>query len=189
MRVFILIPLKYEITARSRILPQKFTSSQLVRKFPAFYGTRRFITTFASALHLSLSSSRAFQSTPHRSTSWRSILILSSHLRLGLPNGHLSSGLLTKTVYHLSCPPYMLHAPSISFFLIWSPEFCLVRGTALKAPRFVVFSTPLSPRRSWTQISFSAPYSWTPSTYVRPLLWQTKPHTHTKITAFVWHNK
>jgi len=30
-------------------------SFQLVKKFPAFYGTRRFITAFTSARHLSLS--------------------------------------------------------------------------------------------------------------------------------------
>jgi len=32
----------------------KPTCSQLVKKFPAFYGTRRFISAFTSALHLSL---------------------------------------------------------------------------------------------------------------------------------------
>jgi hypothetical protein len=33
----------------------KLTGSQLVKKFPSFYGTRRFITAFTSARHLSLS--------------------------------------------------------------------------------------------------------------------------------------
>jgi len=34
---------------------EKVTVSRLVKKFFAFYGTRRFITAFTSALHLSLS--------------------------------------------------------------------------------------------------------------------------------------
>jgi hypothetical protein len=38
------------------------TSPQLVRKFPAFYGTRRFITALTSALHLSVSWARSSQS-------------------------------------------------------------------------------------------------------------------------------
>jgi hypothetical protein len=33
----------------------KLTVCHLVKKFPAFYGTRRFITAFTSASHLSLS--------------------------------------------------------------------------------------------------------------------------------------
>jgi hypothetical protein len=39
----------------SRVLPEKLTVSQLVKKFPALYGTLRFITAFTSARHLSLS--------------------------------------------------------------------------------------------------------------------------------------
>jgi hypothetical protein len=38
----------------SRVL-ENLTCSQPVKKFPAFYGTRRFITAFTSARHLSLS--------------------------------------------------------------------------------------------------------------------------------------
>jgi len=34
---------------------EKLTGLQLFKKFPAFYGTRRFITAFTSARHLSLS--------------------------------------------------------------------------------------------------------------------------------------
>jgi hypothetical protein len=37
------------------VLLEKITGLQLVRKFPAFYGTRRFITAFTTARHLSLS--------------------------------------------------------------------------------------------------------------------------------------
>ena len=51
------------------------------------FGTRRFTTVLTSARHLSLSWANSIQSPQTPSTSWRSILILSSHLRLGLPNG------------------------------------------------------------------------------------------------------
>jgi hypothetical protein len=37
------------------VLSEKLTGHQLVKKFPAFYGTRRFITAFTSSHHLSLS--------------------------------------------------------------------------------------------------------------------------------------
>ena len=43
------------LTQCSRVLLVKLSISQLVKKFTAFYGTRRFITTFTSARHLSLS--------------------------------------------------------------------------------------------------------------------------------------
>ena len=55
-------------------------------------------------------------------TSWRSILILSSHLRLGLPSGLFLSGFHTNSCTHLSSPPYVLNAPPIPFSSIWSPE-------------------------------------------------------------------
>jgi len=43
------------LTPRSRVFHEKLNGSQLLKKFPALYGTRRFITAFASARHLSLS--------------------------------------------------------------------------------------------------------------------------------------
>jgi hypothetical protein len=45
----------YLLTPWSRVLLEKLTGSQLVKKFTAFYGTRRFITAFTSARQLSLS--------------------------------------------------------------------------------------------------------------------------------------
>ena len=47
--------LTYVLTAWSRVLLQKLTGFQPVKKFPAFYGTRKFLTVFTSARHLSLS--------------------------------------------------------------------------------------------------------------------------------------
>jgi hypothetical protein len=49
------LPLLYELTPWSRGLLEKLTVSQLVKKFPPFYGIRRFITAFITARHLSLS--------------------------------------------------------------------------------------------------------------------------------------
>ena len=62
-------------------LLKELTSSQLVKKFPAFYGTRMFITAFTRADHLSLFWGRSIQFMPPHPTSWRSILILSFYLR------------------------------------------------------------------------------------------------------------
>ena len=65
--------LTYLLTPTSRVLLEKLTGLQLVKKFPAFYGTRRFITAFTSARHLSLSWASSIQSKPPHPTSWRSI--------------------------------------------------------------------------------------------------------------------
>jgi hypothetical protein len=46
--------LTYILTPRSRVLLEKLTGLQLVKKFPAFYGTRKFITAFTNARHLSV---------------------------------------------------------------------------------------------------------------------------------------
>jgi hypothetical protein len=44
----------YLLTPWDGFLLEKLTGFHLVKKFPAFYGTRRFITAFTSARHLSL---------------------------------------------------------------------------------------------------------------------------------------
>ena len=41
--------LTYLLTPSSRVLLEKLTGSQPLKKFPALYGTRRFITAFISA--------------------------------------------------------------------------------------------------------------------------------------------
>ena len=108
----------YLLTPWCRVLLEKLTGLQLVMKLPAFYGTRRFITALTSVRHLSLSCASPSQSTYPHPTSWRSILILSTHLCVGLPSGLFPSGFPTKTVYATSPHPYAPHAQPISFFLI-----------------------------------------------------------------------
>ena len=71
---------------------------QLVKKIPRIFGTRKFITVLTNARHLSLSWANSIQSPQPHPTSWRSILILSSYLRLGLPNGLFPSGFPTRTL-------------------------------------------------------------------------------------------
>ena len=85
------------------VLLEKLPGFQLVKKFPALYGTRRFITAFTSARHLSLSWASLIQSIPLHPTSWRSILILSSLLLLSLPSGLVPSGLIVVTNHYIHC--------------------------------------------------------------------------------------
>jgi hypothetical protein len=87
------------LTPWNRVLLEKLTGLHLVKQFPAFYGTRMFITAFASARHLSLSWASSIRCIPPPPTSWRSFLILSSHLHLGLPSGLFPSGFPTKILY------------------------------------------------------------------------------------------
>ena len=55
--------------------------------------------SFTSARHLSLSWATLIQSMLPHPTSWRSVLLLSSHLCLDLPYGLFLSGFPTKTLY------------------------------------------------------------------------------------------
>jgi hypothetical protein len=120
-------------------LPHTLTGPQLVKKLPAFYGTRRFITAFTTTRHLSLSWATSIQSTPPHPTSRRSFLILSSHLSLGLPSRLIPSGLPTNNLYASLLSQNVLHAMPISFFFIWSTEQYFVRSTEHEAhnPRFL----------------------------------------------------
>jgi hypothetical protein len=52
------------LTPWSRVLPEKLKRPELLKKFPAFYGTRRFITAFTRARHLSICWARLIQSPP-----------------------------------------------------------------------------------------------------------------------------
>ena len=71
------MPETYLLTPWCRVLLEKLTDLQLVKKFPAFHGTRRFITALTSVRHLSLSWSSPIQSIYTHPTSWRSMYLVS----------------------------------------------------------------------------------------------------------------
>jgi len=140
--------LTYLLTPWCTVLLEQLTGLQLVKKFPAFHGTRRFITALTSDRHLSLSWASPIQSINPHPTSWRSVLILCTHLRLGLPSGLFPSGSPTKTLYIPSPHPYAPHVQPISFFLILSPAQYWVRSTNHLAPRYAISSIPPLRRHS-----------------------------------------
>jgi hypothetical protein len=102
----------YLLTPWCRVLPEQLTGLQLVKIFPAFHGTRRLVTALTSVRHLSLAWASPIQSTCQHPTSWRSILILSTHLRLGLPSGLFPSGFPTKTLYAPLSSPMCAKCPA-----------------------------------------------------------------------------
>ena len=113
--------LTYLLIPWCRVLIEQLTGLQLVKKFPAFHGTRRFITALTRVRHMSLSWDSPIQSIYPHPTSWKSILILSTHLRLGLPSGSFPP-VSPPRPYTLPSPhPYAPHAQPISFFSILSP--------------------------------------------------------------------
>ena len=140
--VSITVPLRLlhpsgKFTPCRRVLPEKLTSSQLVKKFPAFYGTRMFITTFTSARHLSVSWARLVQPIPSHPTLWRPILMLVSHLRVGIQSSHFSRspyqnlrtfGCFFHVIPHPFCPLCFrlafLFRHTFCHGLSWTTRFC-----------------------------------------------------------------
>ena len=128
--------LTYLLTPWSRVLLENLTHFQVVKKFPIYYWSRRFITAFTSDCHLSYPEP-AWSSpypTPH---------FLKIHLNIIPPIYawvfqvvSFSSGFQTKPCICLSSPL------PISFVSIWSPEQYWVRrrstSSSLCRYRFIV---------------------------------------------------
>jgi hypothetical protein len=113
----------YLLTPWSIVLLETLTGLQLVKKFPTFCETRRFITAFTFARHLSLSWTSSIQSITPRPTS------LKFHLSMYYPPIYVWVSPVVsfpqvsppKPCTRLSSPPSELHVPPISFLFILSP--------------------------------------------------------------------
>ena len=110
--------LTYLLTPWCRVLPE-----QLLKKFPAFHGTRRFITVHTTVRHLSLSWASPIQSIYPHPTACISILILFTHLRLGLPSGLFPSGFPTKTL----CTGYTRFISSVDLYMFRAYLWTFIR--------------------------------------------------------------
>jgi hypothetical protein len=91
------------LTPGGRVLHEELSVPYLIKKFPQFYGTLKFITIVTRAHHLYKCSPRHPDPQPHQSTPshplyLRSILILPTQLCLGLPNGLFPPSFPTKTL-------------------------------------------------------------------------------------------
>ena len=104
------------LTSWCRVLLELLTGLQLVKKFPAFHGTWRFMTALTSVRHLTLLGQPNPVHIPNP-TSWRSILI-STHLRPVVSFPPVSP---PRPYTPPSPHPYIPHAQPISFFSILSP--------------------------------------------------------------------
>jgi len=136
------------LTPWSRVL-----ESQLIKKFPSFYGTP----------HWSLSWARWIQSAPSHPLSLTSIQILSSHLRPGLSSGLFPSWFPNKVLLSV-CATCPTHLDLVTLIMSGEAYAIFSRLTPLPASYVHIFSSSL--------------YSQITSVCVLFLLWETKEFCH-----------
>jgi hypothetical protein len=78
---------------------------------------------FTRALHWSLFWARSIQSIPSHPISLRFILILSTHLRLGLPSGLFYSGIPTNILYAFLFSPIRATCPAMIYSFIFQEQW------------------------------------------------------------------
>jgi hypothetical protein len=90
------------LTPWSKVLLEKLTGSQLIKKFSPILRNSK---SYYCIHDLSLLWARSVQFMPVHITSWKSFLLVSSHLDLSHPSGLFLSGFPTKTLYAILLSP------------------------------------------------------------------------------------
>jgi len=142
-----------------------------------------FITVFTSAHHLSISWARSIQSLPPKPTFWRSILMLPSHLCVGLPSGLFPLCFPTKILYtslfSTTCSTCATHLILLDLIIQ------MIIGEGYRSLSSLLCSLLYSHVTSsllGTNTLLSTLFSNTPN-LISPSMWATKFHTHTKQQA------
>jgi len=99
-----LLKVTYLLTPWSRVLLEKLNGFQLVKKFPAFNGTWRFITAITTARHLS------------RSTN-------------ATPNNRSLSSILNISASHILARAWLINIKTHIFQHVWQLKFTYDRNT------------------------------------------------------------
>ena len=111
--------MKMLLTPWCRVLLGKLTGSQLVKKFLTFYGIRRFITAFTSAVRLSLSWARSVVYMPPHPSSWDPSYYYSPIYAWVFQVVSFPQVSPSKPNMHLSSPLYVLYAHIYIYIYIY----------------------------------------------------------------------
>ena len=160
---------------------KKILTYLATQEIPRILWKPKYHYAFISARQLSLTWASSIQSIPPHLTSWRSILILSPHLCLGLPCSLLHSGFHTKTLYtpllspiHATCPAHVILVDIITQ-TIFGQQY-RSPGSSLRS----FLHSPVTPSLIVQNISLGTLFPTTLTAYVHPLMWETKYHSNTK---------
>jgi hypothetical protein len=145
--------------------PSREANSHSVNKLPFCYGTQSFIIVFKTARHWPLPWAKCIYFTPSHLISQRSVLIISSHLRLVLPSGSRLQAFRPKclcihiTIMHATCSAHLtIDYPNNMW---WSVQFTklLIMQSSPASCHFLLLRSKFSPHYPVLRLSLCSSLS------------------------------